>query len=113
MGLWAVAFTLSAVALCAVLYDSYVMTDASKVTRIMFIACACVANWICLTHFVRDMFMFKVFVAEKMPAPLLFFKLSHEAARCDRHCPGYVCAVCVTVAFATFLEPLVMTYVAK
>jgi hypothetical protein len=81
MGLWAVAFTISALALCAILFDAAVMTDTSNVIRIMLIAGACTANWICFTHFVRDVFTRKVFTADKMAAPLLFFKLSHEAAR--------------------------------
>lgn len=81
MGLWAVAFTLSALALCATLFDNRVFTDASNVIRLSLIAAACVANWICLMHFIRDVFTFKVFTADKMAAPLLFFRLSHEAAR--------------------------------
>lgn len=81
MGLWAVAFTWSALALGATVFDSAVSTQASNVIRIILIAAACVANWICLMHFIRDVFTYKVFTADKMAAPLMFFKLSHEAAR--------------------------------
>lgn len=81
MGLWAVPFTLAALALSATEFDAAVRTQASNVMRIILIAATCSANWICLVHFVRDIFTRKVFTADKMPAPLLFFKLSHEAAR--------------------------------
>ena len=84
MANWAMAFTASALALCALLHHSMCGPDAelSRVIAIIAMAVAAWANVVCAGHFLRDCFTRKVFTPEKSPNPLMFMKLTHEGIRC-------------------------------
>jgi hypothetical protein len=84
MGNWTIAFTISALALCALVHHAMCGPSAqlSKVVAIMLMASASYANCVCIFHFVRDVFTHKVFTAEKQLNPLMFMRLTHEGLRC-------------------------------
>jgi len=81
VGQFAVGFTLSALAACAVVFNGFAHTGMSEVMQIVALAAATVANFVALMLFLRDAFTYKAFVAAKAPTPLLFMKLTHEAFR--------------------------------
>jgi hypothetical protein len=92
MGNWAVAFTVSALAIGAIQYHS-LCGPRSMVTEVLVyvgLSCASYATIVCVGHFVRDVAVWKVFTAEKDLTPLQFMKLTHEGIRYARSSQLYL-----------------------
>ena len=98
MANWAIAFTCSAIALAAVTHHALCGPGATLSMVIAYVALAVssYANLVCLGHFLRDAFTFKVFTAEKDATPLALMKLTHEAIR---RAPAPLLLLCVQCLF--------------
>lgn len=82
MANWAPAFTLSALALATITFNNIALTHLSEIMVIIALVAASLANVLCAGHFVRDVFVYKVFTGAQPMGPLSFTKLTHEAFRC-------------------------------